>query len=127
MEARAVTSFTMTGEAGLMEEVARAISETLQRFDLPERPDLAVRDVGRWEQSGGWYQVVQPDPWSQSGGWVLDLEGRIATRLERPEELVVRDVFAALERARMKPDPQWEQSWGPLPEPKPGPGPDPIG
>jgi hypothetical protein len=123
MEPRAVTSFAMTGDPGLIEEVARAVAETLARFDLPERPDLAVGDAAHWEQSGGWYQVVQPDPWSQSGGWVLDLEGRISTRLERPEELVVRDVFAALERARLKPDPTWEQAWGPLPQPEPGPGP----
>jgi hypothetical protein len=114
----AYTSFTISGDNGLLEEVSRAIVETLQRHKLRVSPDLALPEIGKWEQDGGWYLQIEPDPWEQSGGWVLDLEGRVTRRdVGKPEELLVRDVWAALERARLKPDPQWEQAWGPLPQP----------
>lgn len=130
MDEHVTSSFAISGEKGLLEEVSRAVSETLRRFDLKVDPGaLRPRDTERWEQEGGWYLVVQPDPWSQDGGWVLDLNGRVTNRMSgRPSELVVRDVWAALDRcsARRGDMDPWEQAWGPTPRPKPGPGPDPA-
>jgi hypothetical protein len=83
-------------DPSLIRAIRDVLSEILGRMgkDLP-RPS----DVGRWEQSGGWYLVVSPDPWSQSGGWVLDLEGRInrLSEVEAAESLA--DVQKALEEA----------------------------
>lgn len=124
-EAREFASFTISGEPGIVREVQKALGEVFDRLDLPQRPELERGGAARWEQSGGWYLDVK-DPWGQKGGWVLDLEGQVSYCADRPSEVLVRDVWAALDR--VKPDPNWEQSWGPLPQPDPGPCPGgPIG
>ena len=122
--ARSIASLTLSGDKRLIEEVSRALQEVLERFDLPEKVNPGG-DVGRWDQSGGWYLDVK-DPWSQKGGWVLDLEGKVTHRdiARPPSEALLRDVWAVFDQ--LKPDPNWDQSWGPLPKPKPGPGPDPA-
>lgn len=123
-DARDLASITISGDPRLLEEVQRALDEVFSRLDLSERPRLERGGVEHWEQSGGWYLDVE-DPWSQSGGWVLDLEGAVSRRPARPHEALVRDVWAALDR--VKPDPDWQQAWGPLPRPEPGPLPGPEG
>lgn len=116
--------FALSGDNKLVEQVSAALAEVLHRLSPGQKLTL-THDVGRWEQEGGWYLSKDPDgDWSQSGGWVLDIEGKLTHGGGRPSEMVVRDVWAALDR--VKPDPNWDQSWGPLPKPKPGPGPDPI-
>lgn len=113
-------SFALSGESGLVEQFSQALQEVLDRFNLEQKPELLHPNIHRWEQDGGWYQVVSPDPWSQSGGWVLDLEGKVSMCPERPKEALVRDVWAAFDR--VKPDStRKNQAWGPLPQPKPGP------
>ena len=123
-DARELASFTISGDPRLLEHVRRALQEVFERLDLPEKPQLGRGELERWEQSGGWYLDVEGG-WSQSGGWVLDLEGMVTAGPERPREALVRDVWGALER--VKPDPGWEQAWGPLPRPEPGPAPGPEG
>ena len=83
-------------DAALMRAIRDLLSEVLGKAgkDLPRPGDL----VGRWEQSGGWYLVVN-DPWGQSGGWVLDLNGRINRLSEHEAKEALADVQKALEVA----------------------------
>jgi hypothetical protein len=96
---RAQISLTMSGNSTLIKQVSEALRTALERMPTAQRPDVTSRDVGRWEQDGGWYQDVEGG-WSQAGGWVLDLEGRITHDEVRPLEAVLRDVQVALERAK---------------------------
>lgn len=91
--ARKRLSLTISAEQEEVEVVRIALRDLYDRLDLPRPSELnGPIDIGRWEQSGGWYQVLGPDPWSQSGGWVLALNGRVSTSRVRPPELVLGDV-----------------------------------
>jgi hypothetical protein len=83
-------------DAALLRAIRDLMSEILGKAgkDLPRPADT----VGRWEQSGGWYLVVN-DPWGQSGGWVLDLNGRINRLTEGEAKEALADVQKALEVA----------------------------
>ena len=83
-------------DPSLLRAIRDVLGEILAKTgDLPRPAD----DVGRWEQSGGWYLVVSPDPWGQTGGWVLDLEGRINRLTEVEAAEALGDVREALEKA----------------------------
>lgn len=84
-------------DPSLLRAIRDVLGEILAKTgkDLPRPAD----DIGRWEQSGGWYLDAGPDPWGQSGGWVLDLEGRINRLTEVEAVEALSDVRDALEKA----------------------------
>ncbi len=94
-----VASFTVSGDAQLIAQVRKGMEELFRKLDLP-RPDSLGGDIGRWEQSGGWYLDNTGGGWSQSGGWVLDLKGKKDKGSSRPPEAVMQDVQKVLEKVK---------------------------
>jgi hypothetical protein len=94
-----VASFTVSGDEQLIAQVRKGMEELFRKLDLP-RPDSLGGDIGRWEQSGGWYLDNTGGGWSQSGGWVLDLKGKKDKFNSRPTELVLQDVQKVLEKVK---------------------------
>jgi hypothetical protein len=75
-KAKTLSLAVSSSNEGLLRELTKAVNDILGKYATGGQLKDVGSTVGRWDQNGGWYMVVTPDPWGQAGGWVLDAQGR---------------------------------------------------